>query len=436
MLVTLALIWKTSQGNLERRFRHVRETATNQRSQLLDVSLESCMLITDHAPPSKTLLALHASILEGGAAAKKNYCSQILALHERLHGPKKQLHQPSRAGPRAERRDAGMRHASVSGRPGPETEAAFGRKREAAVAGAVAASPSKRARMVSHAPSGLAQIAREVSASAVEHPVTASASAVERAAKRGDREKDRFLRGAAVAAKARAKREERVVRSRAQPLEGRDVEDLAPACRPGLMLARLGDAGARRKGQQMKFKLTSDPVEFVTRAARVPASSGKGNVVLVPVTNTDYSLSAQIAAALMGGYTATAQDFQDDTKRPLCGVMHQERYKASKQTYHVAVSARLAEDFPTVPQVLEAIARAPGSCFQYYRSTRSVCKFFKKAVKKAPKIGKRTLVLAHKHEINSSTVDKKYLALYHTPHTFLQKFHVAARALCPGCGRE
>ena len=389
------------------------------------------MLVADHVPPSKTLRDLHASILEGGAATKKNYFSRILSLHEQLHGPKKQLHQRPK-----ERRDAGMRRASVSDKKGPETEAAFERKREAAVAAAVAAGPSKRARMISEAPLGLAPIAQDV-ATASESGVAASARVVAKVAKREEREKHRFLRGAAVAAKARAKREKTVVRSRAQPLEGRDVQDLK-ACQPGVMLARFADKQARHIGSRMKFKLTSDPVEFVKLAARVPATSGKGNVLLVPMSTTgsttDYSLSAQIAAALMGGYTATAKDFEDDIKRPLCGVMHQQRYKASKQTYHVAVSAGLAQDFPTVPQVLEAIAGQPGSCFQYRFSAESLCKFYKKTVKTNTTIAKRILILAHKREIDSSIVNKKYLALYNTPHTFLNKFHLVDRALCPGCG--
>jgi hypothetical protein len=160
MLVSLFLIWKTSQGNLERRFRRVRETATVQRAALLDVSLENCMLVMEHTPSSQTLRALQTSISEGRTTAKKNFFSQILNLHEQLHGPKKQ----STAGPRAERRDAEVRRTRVSDRPGPETEAAFGRKREAAVSAVVAATPSKRAHMLSHAPLGLAQVAQEVAA--------------------------------------------------------------------------------------------------------------------------------------------------------------------------------------------------------------------------------------------------------------------------------
>jgi len=293
--------------------------------------------------------------------------------------------------------------------------------------------------MLSHAPLGLAQVAQEVAASAVENPAAASAAVIARADKRTGPEKDRFLRGADAAAKARAKREEKVVQSSAQPLEGRDAEDLIPAGRPGIMLVRFCDEAARRKALQLKFKLTEDPVDFVKQVGRVPTSSGKGNVVLAPMETTDYSLSARIAVALMGGFSATAKDFLDDAKRPQCGIMHQETCKIPKQTYHVAVSQSLADEFPTVPHVLEAVAQAPGNCFRYYRSTRRLCKFFKKTVKTAPRVGQKTFVLAQKKEINNGTegglkINKKYLALYHTLQSFEHKFHASSRALCPGSG--
>ena len=51
--------------------------------------------------------------------------------------------------------------AATATTPGPATEAKFGRKREAALAEVVAASPSKRARKIDNAPPGLALGTRE-----------------------------------------------------------------------------------------------------------------------------------------------------------------------------------------------------------------------------------------------------------------------------------
>ena len=296
---------------------------------------------------------------------------------------------------REERRDAGVKKELVSGRLGPETEAAFGRKREAAVADVAAASQDKRARMLCNAPLGLLRVAQEAAAESAANPAAASASTVARVAKRAVPVKDQNLRGAEAAAKARAKREEKVVQSSTrarQESAGRDAEDLAPARKAGIMLVRFQDVEARLKAQRLRFTVTSDPVDFVAQVARVPASLGKGHVVLAPLDATDYALSSQIAAAVMGGYFATPKDFLNEKGPPL-GIMYCEKYKGPS-TYHVAVSPALAEKFPTIQQLLLAIAQAPGSCFKFYKSERKLLKFFDKTVKTTKRLHQRTFVLA------------------------------------------
>ena len=88
---------------------------------------------------------------------------------------------------------------------------------------------------------------------------------------------------------------------------------------------RLQDRKARRKAQQLRFQLTSDPLDFVAKVAKVRASTQQGHVVLAPPVDTDYSLSAMMAAALMGGFYATPKDFvqQDESPR---GIMYTEKY--------------------------------------------------------------------------------------------------------------
>ena len=44
-LVELCLVWKTSTGNLERRFRRFREIRCPERARLLDVTVEGCVLV-------------------------------------------------------------------------------------------------------------------------------------------------------------------------------------------------------------------------------------------------------------------------------------------------------------------------------------------------------------------------------------------------------
>ena len=421
-LVELLLIWKTSSGNLERKFRRFRELRCPERAKLLDVTVESCMLV-EQAPPGK--------MLNQQEEVKRKYCHHVLKLHEKLSG---KMHRRIR---RIPRRDAGVpREEPASGRLGPETEAAFGRKRAAAVADVVEASPSKRTRMLDNAPPGLASVAQEAGVEAKHNPPAASADVVSRVAKRAKGFDEQHLRGASAAAKGRAKREAKVVQSNTQPRYGRDMY-LAPVRRPGLMLVLGTEAEARRKAQTMTFQLTSDPVDFVKEVVRIPRSKGKGHVVLAPPADTDFSVSAMIAAGLMGGYYATPKDFVNYARPP--GIMHTEKYKSSKDSLHVAVSATVAEELPTLPPLLREIAQAPGSCLHFYLSARKLCKFFKRSSKAKSetvrrKLMERTCVLSK--PADRETAGKQYKELYITPRSFLLKIDASIADVCPGCSQD
>ena len=141
-LVELFVVWKTTSGNLERRFRRIDEIHVPELAQLLDVSIEKCVFV-EQAPPSKFLRLSDPSKASASASLhqteKNRYFEHILKLHAKLHGSTKTRIRL------VERRDAGTLREGVESRCGPETDAAFGRKREAAIAEVVAASPSKRA---------------------------------------------------------------------------------------------------------------------------------------------------------------------------------------------------------------------------------------------------------------------------------------------------
>ena len=139
-LVELFLAWKTSTGNLERRFRSVGEVDTPQRSSILDGTVETIMLASQ-APPSAHLIALSR-----GDERQTSYLSQLQVWHERLSPVARET-----TVKRKQRRDAGVSRVSgpasagpVAASAAPVTEAAFGRKREAAIANAVASSQAKR----------------------------------------------------------------------------------------------------------------------------------------------------------------------------------------------------------------------------------------------------------------------------------------------------
>ena len=70
-LVELFLVWKTSTGNLERRFRSLAEVDTPQRSSMLDGTVETIMFASQ-APPSAHLIALSR-----GDEQQTSYLSQL-----------------------------------------------------------------------------------------------------------------------------------------------------------------------------------------------------------------------------------------------------------------------------------------------------------------------------------------------------------------------
>ena len=86
---------------------------------------------------------------------------------------------------------------------------------------------------------------------------------------------------------------------------------------------------------------------------KLPARPQKVHVVLAPLVDTDFSLSARIAAALMGGLYATPQDFlaRDESRR---GIMYAVKYKSLKDSFHVAVSPSLEVELSTRSPLFES----------------------------------------------------------------------------------
>ena len=144
-----------------------------------------------------------------------------------------------------------------------------------------------------------------------------------------------------------------------------------------------------------------------------------------------------IAAAIMGGFYATPQDrlSQDESPR---GIMYTETYKrgcishvAVSAAFHGAVSAALADELPTLPQLVRAIALAPGSCSIFTCANASCASFLKDC---EPRIQQRTCVLAKQGD--RATAAKEYKELYINPRSFLLRLVASERAVCPvWCGR-
>ena len=222
-LVELFLVWKTSSGNVERRFRRFAEVHCPGRARLLDTTVEECALV-DQAPPSKLLRTwlqqqertVPAAAATAGAdphSPARRWYRRVLLLHERLHA--------STRAPRAERRDKGITRES---RPDSRTEADFGRKRAAAIDAIMATSPSKRPRILAEAAPDFAALAQGAAAAAT---VGAAATVVADVAKREAKARERYLGGAKAAAKARCAQEKKVLRSATPGPAGRDADQVS-----------------------------------------------------------------------------------------------------------------------------------------------------------------------------------------------------------------
>ena len=95
--------------------------------------------------------------------------------------------------------------------------------------------------------------------------------------------------------------------------------------------------------------------------------------------DTDVSASGAIAAAFLGCFYATPKDFLSPSPS---GITYKEKCKSSKQHFHVAVSASLATELPTLPQFLRGIAQAAGSCLHFLLAEKKLRNIFKHMTKK------------------------------------------------------
>ena len=102
---------------------------------------------------------------------------------------------------------------------------------------------------------------------------------------------------------------------------------------------------------------------------------------------------------------------------------------------NVAVTAVVAEMFPTLPCLLKDIASAPGSRFQFHATASKIEKLPKKAMKRKRgtpgHLQKKTCILAT--HADREAAEKYYRELYVTPRNFVLRIKSTPDANCPGC---
>ena len=406
-LVELFLVWKTSTGNVERRFREYSEVMTPQRASLLDSTAET-MMFADQAPPSSRLRGTSQTATDTNGHKKTDYLAELQRWHQELHPVTRE-----RGANRKQRRDAGVSRTQVAASAAPTTEAAFGRKREAAIADAVAASPRKRARM--------AQEMNWVQQDG-DREVMATPKCVEAVAKRTQQQARK------TAAKAAAKRENQVLRSCLQPALD------APARQAGILLALPKEGQACNLAKRLGFKLVQDPVEFVSQVGRQAKSSHKGHVVLAPaIGDSDYAVCARIAAVFMGAWCTDASSFISAGKTSGC----QYEVLVRQSKFRLAVSDDLNKRCPSVVLLMRAIAEVPGSTCELYSVSKLTKQYHKRrkqqkqqSQKVAASAAKWVILSVEREEIN---IDKENRVLYWTVSEFIRLNSKAnTAAMCPG----
>ena len=179
----------------------------------------------------------------------------------------------------------------------------------------------------------------------------------------------------------------------------------------------------------MRFQLVHDPVDFLSRLAKQDSRAAlkQGNVVLSDTSDTDFGIAAQIAAAFTGAFYTTPAEFaQQDAPQ---GIQYTEKLRSSKQHYHVAATAAVQADLPTLPYILRALSRTPSGCVIYYLDPKKLRKYFKQHASQ-PRLVQRACVLCRSGE--ETEVEKACKQIYNSPKNWVLRFDASVAARCPG----
>ena len=195
------------------------------------------------------------------------------------------------------------------------------------------------------------------------------------------------------------------------------------------------EQAAIRKAVRLGFKLTRDPVEFVSEVGKRPGSSRKAHVVLAPIDGqSDYAVCAHIAAAIMGAWFTDAKSFVSDGRSRGCQC--EERCKTRRSLFKLAASADLRVECPSLVLLLRAVALVPGSTYELH-SEQKLIKLFSKHQKQRKREKKRLDTVATNWAVLSTAgeranAEKGIQMLYRPVPAFIR--HVGRlnrEAMCP-----
>ena len=204
----------------------------------------------------------------------------------------------------------------------------------------------------------------------------------------------------------------------------------------GILLVLRKEEDAIRKARRLGFKLTHDPVDFVSLVGKRPRTSRKAHVVLAPVDGkSDYAVCAHLAAAIMGAWFTNASTFVSSGRTGGC--QYEERCWAQRHMFKFAVSAKLKAQSPSLEACLRTVAQVPGGTFELHSAAR-LMQLFTRAQKKNKREYKRIDAVAANWALLSlpserSTAPSGVQLLYRSVPAFISFVCRANReAGCPG----
>ena len=119
----------------------------------------------------------------------------------------------------------------------------------------------------------------------------------------------------------------------------------------GILLVLRKEEDAIRKARRLGFKLTHDPVEFVSLAGKQPTTSRKAHVVLAPIDGqSDYVVCAHLVAAIMGTWFTNASTFVSSGRTGGC--QYKEQCRTRHRIFRLAVSTKLSDQSPSLMMCL------------------------------------------------------------------------------------
>ena len=404
-------------GNLERRFRVLREQKDEERARMLDATVEDLLLV-DFAPPSAAMRAVVAKPQD--SSPMRAYMKTL----GRKHAEGKPRTYNERKAGQKERRDAHVpRDKAVQEKRlrqlgAPESDAAFARKRRIAIGDVLRAGTSERAAVRTR--SVWSEVVAEVNAETV-----VVSAGVKRKAQELTERAQRL---------ETCKKETPLIRAF---VADRTLGHSGPPSAPvGVALMRASDVQALAQATKQRFKITFDPVEFIELVLKTRARAARREhlVLVTPAALTDYAVAARLVSAFLGTYRADPTDYVK--KGAVCGSAYASRYDRKGLAFKMAVSTAFEKAFPTALSVLRRLATLALSRVELLTEKKLLKEFRKKQAAGAAPVPAHRRPRVFGNEQDRLSAKKKNAPAYATVDEYLSSVDIGRirDTVCPGFG--